>query len=303
MRRDTAVRWHDLGLAVLALVTVALTLFMFRAVTDAPTGARPDVPAAAVATTDGPRRTATEDGAVAEGSPSPSGGSGPRAGQGGSHGADDAALAAAREVLDGDESVVVAALGDSTGNETWEWVYGWARLLTQTREVSVVSWNEWTEDGYIEPRVLKGPPSDSRAPVVIYSGHQSGARASYVVEHLDALLPEPPDLVILNFGHNHTAAEVGAELEEALEALRRASGPQVPVVVTLQQPQEGDANAQVRAAVHAFAGDQGLATVDVAQAFEDSGLPLGGLLADPVHPNEAGAVVWAEAVARTLGAP
>ncbi len=207
-----------------------------------------------------------------------------------------------RALLRRDEPLVVAALGDSTGNETWEWVYEWARLLAETRPVTVLSWDERTEDGYVGPRVLSQSGDGAGGPVVIYSGHRSGARVEYVVDRLDRLLPERPDLVILNFGHNNSAEDVTDQLGEALAALRAKAGPDVPVVLTLQQPQQGDANAEVRGLVQAFAVEHGLVSVDVARAFEDSGDPQ-ALLADAVHPNQAGATVWAEAVARTLGAP
>lgn len=299
-----------MGLATLAVVTAALTLLMFRAVGEIPDGGAAgggggSTVAPPVLT--GPPGPSAEDGSRGDGPSVTSGthddtgsteqGTEPRLER---PGADP--LTAAREVLDRDDPLVVAAVGDSTGNETWEWVYGWARLLAQTRPVAVLSWNEWSEDGYIEPRVLPGP-ADGVGAVTLYSGHQSGAPVGYVAEHVDDLLPEPPDLVILNFGHNDTVAEVGEGLEDALRAVRTVAGDDVPVVVTLQQPQEDDANAEVRAAVRAFAVEQGLGVIDVAAAFEDSGLGLPDLLADPVHPNEAGAALWTETVARALQAP
>lgn len=297
-------RWQDIGLATLAVVTAGLTLLMFREVNEPPDG--PALTARTSAEGGAPARgtsatTVTEDVTTggetgvttATGTATEPEGDRPRAD----------GLAAAREVLDGDDPLVVAALGDSTGNETWEWVYGWSRLLAQTRPVTVHSWNEWSEDGYIEPLVLPGPADDGAGAVTVYSGHQSGAPAGYVAEHVEALLPERPDLVILNFGHNDTAADVATEMEEALLAVRTVAGSDVPVVVTLQQPQEDDANAEVRDAVRAFAVEEDLGVIDVAGAFEDSGSDLGELLADPVHPNEAGAAVWTEAVARALDAP
>lgn len=297
-------RWQDIGLATLAVVTAVLTLLMFRAVGEPPDGGaglggRSTVAPAGPSEDD---RTAADGPSATSATPDATGstdqGSDPRDER---PGAD--ALRAAREVLDRDDPLVVAALGDSTGNETWEWVYGWARLLAQTRPVAVLSWNEWSEDGYIEPRVLPGSTTGGMGAVTLYSGHQSGAPVGYVAEHADDLLPEPPDLVILNFGHNDTVAGVTEGLEEALRAVRRVATDDVPVVVTLQQPQEDDANAEVRAAVRAFAVEQGLGVIDVAAAFEDSGSELEDLLADPVHPNEAGAALWTEAVARALQAP
>ena len=278
----------------LALLTAGLTFLAFRTTTAPPD---PGVPAPGPVT-----QTASGGGSeTPDDSLSPTSAPGPPdpTGQAGQTGG---GIATAREVLDRDEPVVVAALGDSTGNETWEWVYGWARLLAQVRPVTVLSWNEWTEEGYIEPRVLSQAGGEVGGEVVIYSGHQSGAQVDYVVEHLEELLPQVPDLVVLNFGHNNSVADVGPQLEETLAALRTVVDEDVPVVLTLQQPQQDDANADVRALVRAFAQEKGLGVIDVAAAFEETGDPE-QLLADEVHPDADGAALWAETVARTLDAP
>ncbi|WP_022920313.1 SGNH/GDSL hydrolase family protein [Ornithinimicrobium pekingense] len=295
-------RWQDLGLALLAVAAAALTILMFRSSAPPPDG---------VAPADGPASVAS--------APPPSGPAAPPrdtvpdSSTGTPSGSDDAretrqagpaasSLPSARAVLDGDGPVVVAALGDSTGNETWEWVYGWGRALARTRPVTVLSWNEWTGQGYIEPRVLSPEGTGGQGPLTLYSGHHSGASFGYVVEHLESLLPEPVDLVVLNFGHNNTVDDVRDELEAALTALRSAVGPEVPVVLTLQQPQRDDANAEVRATVREVAVARGIGVIDVARAFEETGEP-DELLADDVHPDEQGAGLWTETVARALSAP
>ena len=58
----------------------------------------------------------------------------------------------------------------------------------------------------------------------------------------------------------------------------------------------------IRDAVRDFAEEQELGWIDVAAAFAESGDPE-ALLADALHPNEEGAEVWTQAVARTLRAP
>lgn len=288
-------RWHDVGLGLLALVAAALAVLTFRAVDRAPVTGQP-----AASFTAAPEESVTSTGPHADGDGSTAGDDvEERTG-----GSAPSSLPAVRELLQQDESLVVAALGDSTGNETWEWVYLWAGMLAETRPVSIAPWNEWTESGYVEATVLstEGPGEGGPGPVMIWSGHQSGAGAGYPVDRLESLLPEQPDLVILNYGHNNTVEDVRDELEATLEALREAAGEDLPVVVTLQQPQLDDANAEVRRAVADFAAEHGLGVIDVADAFADTGDPA-SLLADAIHPDADGEQLWAETVADTLQAP
>ena len=291
-------RLQDVGLLLLVLVAGVLTALTFTSVTGPAPDRGPTDPSSEGGPT-GPVGLVADLSAVTSGAPGDT--------TGGT--ADDAAatgagrppdLDAVRDVLADGAPVVVAALGDSTGNETWEWVYEWGRALASDRPVEVVSWNEWTEDGYIDPVEL-GSGQDGGT-VTLYAGHQSGAGAAYPAGRLEALVPEEPDLVILNYGHNDTVDSVRSGTADTLEALRQRFGGGLPVVVTLQQPQADDANAEVRAALADLAADEGLPTIDVAAAFEATGDPA-VLLADTVHPDEDGAALWARTVDGTLTGP
>lgn len=313
-------RWQDIGLVLLGLVTAALVLLTFRALgTDAPEGPAapgnaPDLVsltgAADVAgsTGEAATRTATDAGGAADADGATADAGAATAGQ-------DAAGASAppvpaeraRAVLQQEDRVVVLALGDSTGNDVGEWTFRWAQALAETRPTSIVPWNEWTEDGYIEPEVLSSavaPRADGvvLGEVVVWSGHQSGAPASYPANRIGAMVPEQPDLVVLNYGHNNTVRDVADELDRTLEALRAQVGDQVPVVVTLQQPQYADENAPVREAVQAWARARDLPVIDVAARFNERDDP-GELLTDALHPNDEGSALWAQVVAEALGAP
>lgn len=293
-------RLQDVGLVLLALVAGVLTVLTFTTVTGpgaggsvrADPGAATPVGAAGFADLAGATSSASGDGPTDQDATTDQAASTAAAGR--------PDLEAVQDVLRADGPLVVAALGDSTGNETWEWVYEWGRTLASGRPVEVVSWNEWTEDGYIDPVTL-GTDQDGGT-VTLYVGHQSGAGAAYPVERLETLVPEEPDLVILNYGHNDTVDSVGSGTADTLDALRRRFGAELPVVVTLQQPQADDANAEVRGALADLAADEGLPTIDVAAAFEATGDPA-ALLADAVHPDEDGAALWARTVAGTLSAP
>lgn len=288
-------RWQDIGLVLLALVAGMLVLVAFRAV-QAPSGAAPgpavaDLSLATSTVDEAPATQEADDADVTTEPPAPS------------------PLELAREVLQGEDPVVVLALGDSTGNDLGEWTYRWARSLAETRPTSISPWNEWTEDGYVEAEALSTAEGlgledgADRGAVLVLSGHQSGAAAAYPASRIEALVPEQPDLVILNFGHNNSVDDVAEGLDETLAALRDQVGDDVPVVVTLQQPQFADQNADVREVVAAWAEENDLPTIDVAARFQQEREDPGELLTDALHPNDEGSALWAEVVGEVLGAP
>lgn len=288
-------RWQDVGLVLLAIVTVVLVWATFRAVQVTPTSApaqHPDpVPITdAAASADPGESTAAPDDAAATTTATPP---------------DQEVLERARALLQREERTVVLVLGDSTGNDRGEWTFRWAEQLAATRPTWIAPWNEWTEDGYVEAEPLSGEDQggeDSLGEVLVLSGQQTGAPAEYAASRIEQLVPETPDLVILNLGHNNGAEDVAEGLTATLEALQEQVGEDVPVLVTLQQPQVEDQAADVREAVAAWADEEGLPTIDVAARFLEEDEP-GALLLDAVHPNDAGSALWAEVVAERLQAP
>lgn len=76
--------------------------------------------------------------------------------------------------------------------------------------------------------------------------------------------------------------------------------PASPVVVLTQNPETSGTSwyrehAKRRLDLLAHARQKGLASIDTYQAFLDAGWP-GALMADAVHPNDAGSLVWRDAV-------
>lgn len=287
-------RWQDVGLVLLAVSTAMLIWVAFRALGAVPVAtpvltADLGVPSVTV---DDAATSAPPDDAELTGRPQTQDQPVP------------GPLEQARAVLQREERTVVLVLGDSTGNDRGEWTYRWAEALAGSRPTFIAPWNEWTEDGYVEAEALAGNGSggEGLGEILVLSGSQTGARAGYAAPRIELLTPEDPDLVILNLGHNNGVDDVTDGLQETVDALRSRVGDDVPVVVTLQQPQAGDQNAEVRQAVASWAQEQGLPTIDVASRFLAEGQPE-ALLTDAVHPNDAGSALWAEVVADTLGAP
>ena len=281
-------RLQDIALVLLAVVAAGLMVLAFQASrtlpqpTGAGSGATSQLGSTPVAAPDDQAAATTE--ALSE--------------DGLSATADvDPALAPARAVVTSAKPIVISVLGDSTSNARQEWVHRWALDLSADRPVTISHWNEATQTGFVEPDELSN--SGDGSPVTIWSGSQSGASAAYSLGFLSTLIPEQPDLVLLNYGHNQTPESVSTDFPALLEALRATFG-EVPVVVVLQQPQIDDANAQVRGLIEEWADSEGLATIDVAAAFLATG-DYTDLLSDELHPNDAGSRLWEQTVAVALG--
>ncbi|HLS45512.1 MAG TPA: SGNH/GDSL hydrolase family protein [Ornithinicoccus sp.] len=280
-------RLQDLGLVLLAAATAGLVFLAFSNVGDGvrslPPGAGAShiggAPAAPTAPADTDQATTAAPDSARETS------------------AADPALAEAREALASADPVVMSVLGDSTSNARQEWVHRWALELSRDRPVTISHWDEAAQGGFVPPDVLSEEGEGS--PLTIWSGSQSGANAAYPVQVLSLIVPETPDLVLLNFGHADTSESAAQNFAMLLDAVREGYG-DVPVVVVLQQPQVDDANADVRDQIRTWAEGEGLDTIDVAQAFRDSG-DVAALLQDDVHPNDAGSRLWAETVDQALG--
>ena len=178
-------------------------------------------------------------------------------------------------------------LGDSTGDGYDEWVHLWAKA----EGLLVATWRAEAESGY-----------ESESPETrVWSASAPDATAAYPVEHWDEIWPSvDPDLVILSYGH---AQESPDEATEQLEELRSDIADRVdeaPIVVLLQNPAADDADADMREAIASWAEESGLPTIDIATAFEDSGMPEADLRLDDFHPSGAGSQLWADVVAKAL---
>lgn len=201
---------------------------------------------------------------------------------------------AARSALTSGEDVTIAVLGDSTSNERQEWVHLWAGILAQSRPVQVSHWDEADGTRFHSPDVLS--TDGGGGSVDVWSGSVAGAAAEYPIDGIQAMLPERPDFVMFNFGHNNSEENIGpqlGELQTVIEELHR----DVPIIVILQNPQVGHANAGVRQAAEEWADENGASVIDVAATFPAAEWPY---LVDEIHPSAEGQQIWAEAVADAL---
>lgn len=144
----------------------------------------------------------------------------------------------------------------------------------------------------------------------IYNGSASGQNASYPVSgaaRWAVMVPESPDLVTAAYGANATGSSGDSYRDTHYPLFRtiRDLCPRAGVLAVIQNPFRNDygeyalgLNRQL--VVEQLAANLGIPTVNVLDRF--LGTPSYGtaLMADHIHPNAAGAQVWADAVLEHL---
>ncbi|WP_150132573.1 SGNH/GDSL hydrolase family protein [Intrasporangium calvum] len=207
------------------------------------------------------------------------------------------ALPEVSQLLASDADLVLAVLGDGTGDEDGEWVSVLADLAGSTRQVTLRNLDPTDPTRYADEQTYgtSGPTT------VIWNGSRPGAGAGYAADRLDFLIPEEPDAVVLNYGRDDKASAIANRLDTTLSAVR-AKWPKVPVVVVLQAPNLNDQLAPVRKATEKWAAAKKLPTVDVAAAFRQAGDPNSFVsVVDPPSVNAQGGLLWGETVYRAIG--
>lgn len=199
-----------------------------------------------------------------------------------------------------DASLLV--VGDSTGNETTEWVYlvtQWLASEHPSWTVHYRAWNDATVSYTAAATVQTGTGSRT---LTVYNASVSGFTTTswQAARFAAAIATVTPDLCFVSLGHNEGASTpdvwfsryVG--LSEEL-SLQLAS---TPIILVAQNPVTANTNQQARReAYREIAMHRGYGFIDVCKAFEDSSTPLAGLLMpDGVHPNEAGSQLWFDTV-------
>lgn len=209
----------------------------------------------------------------------------------------------------GASDAAVLVIGDSTGNQTNEWVYLWAQAVAAMFPALTVRVAFWDETGnvYNAPTVVQtgtGPRT-----LTIWNCSAAGQTQDYVLGSRwnTAVVPADPDLVIVSHGHNTGDPLASANtfwgvrnkflaLTEELAALFPYAG----IVLIAQNPSyiAGRELWQARKAdmYEDLAALRGYGFIDVHQAFVDDGRGA-ALTLDNTHPTDVGSQLWADVVA------
>lgn len=203
---------------------------------------------------------------------------------------------ALEQLRDSEEQWTLAVLGDSTGDESDEWVHILTkRLAEETGRPAVI--HDWSIDDerYDDTTEIRGKGE----PIVVWNGSAHGQTAVYSLRHRSDMVPERPDMVIISHGHNHQDSAAAVDEIGNLARWARTTWQEPPALaVTFQNPRldnfENRQNATVGNLRKAWANKQNAATIDVFAAYRDTGDPAGLLDSDRLHPNDDGEQLWAD---------
>ena len=214
-----------------------------------------------------------------------------------------------------DANVVI--LGDSTGDETSEWIY---LLFSGNVATSYPEWTInirfWSGSSYAAATTIQtgtGPRT-----LTVWAAAVAGSVANRFAgsDFTAAVVTPNPDAVMLSYGHNADIQGVGPYTSVTIRQLswfnaiadRLDKGvPNIPVVLIGQNPTTNDNGSNPPGTDDGFmrrriellfplAARHGWGVINVHDAFLESPLPLSSLLADNTHPNAAGSQLWANTV-------
>lgn len=211
------------------------------------------------------------------------------------------------------QDAVVLTFGDSTGNESFEFLYKFAEWINATYPQYTVNYYLWDVSNKEFPATPTQVFTGTGSQVVdFYNGSVGGSRNDYMLgeRFSNFAIGKNADLIICNYGHN-IADNLSTEsylndlycmylacISQTVEA-----NPDAGCIVMLQNPQQSNTKLlTVRTQARACANNLNCDYVDAYQVFEDLGKStIYYLPADVVHPNENGQSLIFNALLSKIG--
>ncbi len=210
-----------------------------------------------------------------------------------------------------DRSWTLTVIGDSTGTGADGWVHYLGKRLGRAyqRPVTVYDWDldcacyeENTATDYPAE-----PGSTAAAQIVVRNGSAAGKTGAYALDYFDQMVPEHPDLVIINHGHNNgTSREAVNEIGQLTSTLTNLYGADLPIFITEQNPRFDFGAEKAQTTAELLETEFGGGPYELINVFDEFGATgdLESVLTeDGLHPSEPGNVLWAAVVARAIGLP
>jgi hypothetical protein len=208
----------------------------------------------------------------------------------------------------GKASAVLNILGDSTGNETFEWAYRLSVWLGQQFPAYTVLYRLWDDTAQAYGTATTLQTGTGAQTLTVYNGSVPGMGYNYPfgsvvpATRFNLMLPVSPTAVIISYGYNSATADYRkAQLELASWVLGNFPGTEY--VLTSQPPMAttagGAANQLTRMQdTRNLAAQERWGLIDVTQRFLDYGNYDALINADTVHPLVAGQDMWVEELQR-----
>lgn len=200
-------------------------------------------------------------------------------------------------------------IGDSTGNETWEWAYLFFQDLASRYPSHTFEYRLWNDSSQsYDPAVVIGTGARK---VTLWNASFAGATTQswQAARITPAVYDVPADLVMISIGHNEGSGTTypwawRARYLSLTESIK-AKKPTATMVLVGQNPATANNWQAQRIEVYKeIAARQGYGFIDAHAAFVEAG---GDLTIDGIHPNPTGARLWADvmlaAFLRTKAAP
>jgi len=216
----------------------------------------------------------------------------------------------------GVEDASILVIGDSTGNESAEWVRLWigdfaARFPAYT--VVYHLWDATGDAGYdtgSAPAAVTVQTGTGSQTLHLWNFAVSGSKTSHCLAGRWALgiVPTNPDLVMISHGHNEGALANGVHTwlgqYLALTESVAEEHPQAAICCIMQNPETANSDQQRRAVRYQqIAAAKGYGVIDVQRAFLDTGNFAAWTKVDGVHPTTSadapspnGSRLWADVV-------
>lgn len=210
------------------------------------------------------------------------------------------------KIENANEDASLVLIGDSTGDATNEWYYLLAVSVAALYPTHTVRHRLWNAGGSVYDAATTIQTGTGARTITFWNGSVAGSVASYFSggSFTGAVQTPAPDLVIASYGHNGgTDARRQLSFFDSTASALKTRLPDVPVIQIGQNPTLSDETMAAKVNVFRdFAARNGWGFISVHDAFKQAGVALAALLADEVHPNAAGSILWRDTVLASLRA-
>ena len=200
--------------------------------------------------------------------------------------------------------VIMLVVGDSTGNETHEWVYLLLEDLADNYPSYTFKWRVWNAgtDSYDAPVTISTGTGANT--FTCYNASIPGEEATYVKGDRYATITNVQAfLTLVSFGHNGLNDPDNQRSElSAFTCQMAVDYPDRPIVLIGQNPRTDSSamDGKVKE-IRALAAEQGYGFIDVYSTFNQYAKPLVNYMSDTLHPNLLGGHLWKSAVKKAFG--